>query len=489
MYIKRSVFYHAIIQMLLCSLVAFYIFFDQTWNAANPDLEAYIGLISIISLCNFFFSISRTCKEYFSIAVLFVVFMYLFNLGIPISRFLGWINDETELFLSRRVYIMGYDTFFEYTAYCFILISGLQLGVLMRITSIKRHIADEEKLDNRQKLYECSFIAKVCMLIGIVPYLVQEFLLIRASMANAYQSFEIDLSGTGLGLISSVFVLGVFLQLVAWQKESRKFDFLMYVFGLFQIIRMFVTGDRSTGITILLLILLIRHRFVKPLNSRKSMLYIACAYLGMLGIKAIELTRSSLNSDMGEVIRELFQSNMLVETINEYGGNVWSGMMVYYSVPRTGSYRYGLTYLAAIVGKPLMILGISSEVWKFSDYANFINDPARGSIIEAAKGVFGGSFSGEWYFNFGFVGLILIIPFGYLLGTFSDACMDKNKHPILTGYLMYVGTLVIWWVRQYFPSVSWISMFLGVVLGFIWLLFKKRLRTRDYWEDFAQGSD
>ena len=169
--------------------------------------------------------------------------------------------------------------------------------------------------------------------------MIQEYLLIRASMFNAYQSFEINLSGTGLGLIGSVFVLGVFLQLVAWQKKPRRFNSLMCVFGLFQIIRMFVTGDRSTGITILLLILLIRHRFVKPLNSRKSILYIACAYLGMLGIKVIELTRSSLNSDMIEVIQDLFHSNILVETINEYGGNVWSGMMVYYSVPRTGSFR------------------------------------------------------------------------------------------------------------------------------------------------------
>lgn len=476
MLIRKGVFFHAIGQIVLCAFVISKIMITSPANLANPELEAFIGMISIISLANFFFSISRTCKEYFSIAVLFVVFMYLFNLGIPISRLFGWINEDTEAFLNRRVYLMGHDTFLNYSAYCLVLISGLQQGVLFRIARVKKRKSVENINDYESKLKECSYMAKLCVAIGVVPYCYQEMVYIGASMVNAYQSFVIDLSGTGVGLIGSIFVLGIFLQLIAWQNDYFKFHILFYIFSIFQIVRMFITGDRSTGIAILLVFLLIRHKFVKPLNPKKIVLYLFYAYIGMLAIKLIELTRSSVDYNFSEIFQELMQSNMLVDTINEYGGNVWCGMMVYYSVPSTGDFRYGLTYLASIIGKPLQILGITDKVWKFADFANFINDPARGSVIMAAKGVFGGSFSGEWYFNFGYVGLILIIPFGYLLATFSDACVDRSKHPIIMGYLLYIGTLVIWWVRQYFPSVSWFSMFLGIVLLLLWLIVGRRYR-------------
>lgn len=62
----------------------------------------------------FIFMLNRIKHEILSIASLFVVFMYLFNLGIPIARLLNWVDDTGERFLARRIYSMGNDTFIQY---------------------------------------------------------------------------------------------------------------------------------------------------------------------------------------------------------------------------------------------------------------------------------------------------------------------------------------------------------------------------------------
>lgn len=189
---------------------------------------------------------------------------------------------------------------------------------------------------------------------------------------------------------------------------------------------MYITGDRSTGIALILVWILIRHKFVNPIQGKRAVLYLFLAYVGMLFIKIVEMTRTINSSSVDEAFAELMQTNMLAETVFEYGGNAWCGMMVYYSVPATGSFRCGLTYLAGIIGKPLSILGITNNVWNFADFSIFLKEPARGALINSLTSAMGGSFSGEWYFNFGWLGILIIPFFGYALAKFSDLCTSKK---------------------------------------------------------------
>ena len=166
------------------------------------------------------------------------------------------------------------------------------------------------------------------------------------------------------------------------------------------------------------------------------------------------------------------------QTVFEYGGNIWSGMMVYYCVPSSGSFRYGLTYLAAIIGKPLQILGITNEVWNFADFSVFLTQGNHGALINTLTQAMGGSFSGEVYFNFGWFSIVLIPIFGYYLAKFSHSCFSKQNNPVLSGYLLYVATLVIWWVRQYFTSVSWQALFYGVFIFVLYSVLSRRSAHR-----------
>lgn len=410
MTVKKNFAEYMLIELALCTGLIFGIS-AYTGTAC----EQFIGFMSILNLIMFIFMLNRIKHEILSIASLFIIFMYLFNLGIPIARLLNWVDDTGERFLARRIYSMGNDTFIQYMIYGYLLISMLQIGVLFYSGRIKK--ASEEYIvlsdtNYNTQLRRCKITGIVCILIGIIPYFYGEIAHLKDALVFGYQNANstFNLSGTGIGLIGNLFIVGIMLELIYLQNNRKKFDFWFFVLSAYQILRMYITGDRSTGIALILVWILIRHKFVNPIKGKRVVLYLFLVYVGMLFIKLVEMTRTINSSSVDAVFAELMQTNMLAETVFEYGGNAWCGMMVYYSVPATGSFRCGLTYLAGIIGKPLSILGITNSVWNFADFSVFLREPTRGTLINSLTSAMGGSFSGEWYFNFGWLG-ILIIPF------------------------------------------------------------------------------
>lgn len=472
MYVKKRVVNYVVFEMLLCICAAFVLM--TGWE--HDFKEKYMGAFALVNILIFFINLRRIHGELFSIASMFVIFMYLFNIGVPIARLFNWIDKSGELFLGRRVYSMGEDTFFQFTIFAFLLISMLQVGVIYFNGSSCQE--DEETIirsDYDIQLHKCKKIGWICIALGCIPYFYGEFAYIQNALVYGYQNVESDfnLGGTGIGLIGNLFLLGLLMEFVYLQTQPKRFNYLFVVVSAYQIFRMFITGDRSTGIALILVLVLIRHKYIAPIRGARAVLWIAIIYIGLIFIKLVEMTRSIHAPTASEVIGEVLQANILAETVFEYGGNIWSGMMVYYCVPSSGSFRYGLTYLAALIGKPLQILGITNSVWNFADFSVFLTQGNHGSLIQTLTQAMGGSFSGEVYFNFGWFSVVLIPIFGYYLSKFSHACFSKRNNPVLSGYLLYVATLVIWWVRQYFTSVSWQALFYGIFILFLYYLLSK----------------
>ena len=485
MKINKKLITYFFIELALCLFLFFFIFQNNVIDKSNIyNMEQILGIFTVINFTVTIIYINKIKKEYFSISTLFVIFLYMFNLGIPISRLFGWINHDTELFLNRRIYSMGYNTFVEYSFYAYLLITFLQIGLMYFYSSkckgknYKYKIYDNAKYELGLK--QCVYIGKILLVLGIIPYLIQESNQIYYSIKYGYQNPEniFYLSGTGIGLIGGLVYLAIILLLYGYQNNKSKFNIIFAITCLYQIIRMYITGDRSTGISLIFVILLMRHKFISPIKGKKIILYGILAYIMLLFIKLVELTRHIDSLSANEVLSEIIKDNMLAETMSEYGGNVWCGMMIYYSVPSTGSFRFGLTYIAAIIGKPLQVLGITDSIWRFADFSNFLIKPERGRLINTLTSAMGGSFSGEWYFNFGWIGIFIIPLFGYFLGWFSDSCTDKSKNPVLSSFFLYVSTLLIWWIRQYFTSVSWNTLVYGVLLYIIYWIVLKRYKYK-----------
>ena len=88
----------------------------------------------------------------------------------------------------------------------------------------------------------------------------------------------------------------------------------------------------------------------------------------------------------------------------------------------------------------------------------------------------GGSFIGELWFNFGYFSIFIALFFGILLGKFSIAIFKKNKknYSFFMPYFLYIATLVVWWVRQYFTTVAWSALFYGIVIFILHSIVKNK---------------
>lgn len=437
------------------------------------DKESIIGFYSIINLMLYLYLIHKQKAEYISIYSFFIMFMYLFNLGLPISRFIGTIGCEESFFMERRIYSMGKDLFINYLLYSYSLISFIEIGIFYFLATFKGF---PKYKDTKFQVYDVKHyrhIAFFCILLGLIPFILIEKESIINTLTFGYQSSDIvdSISGTGLGLISNFFYIGFFTLLLSYQKEKKNFIILCSIFSLYQIIRMYLTGDRSTGLTMILVILLMYHTYISKIKGKKMIMGIIVTYFFLAFLKLIEITRKE-TVDIEDIFTKILHENPFTQTIFEYGGNVWSGMMVYYSMTET-YFRMGSTYIASIIGKPLSILHINDDIWNYADFSNYIISSKNATIMEV-RSAMGGSFSGEVFFNFGYFGILLMPLFGYYLAKFSIACTNTRHNILYSGYFLYLSTIVTWWVRQYFPILAWHAIFYGISIFLIYRLLYKR---------------
>lgn len=465
--------------MFVINLIFFVDIFLRMDSVALFQAEKLIGILSILELFLFLTFTRKYAGGLFSVSTLFILFLHLFNLGVPFVRLLGWIDTEHQLTLLRKVYIMGQSTYLGFTFYSFVLISMLEVGILLYQGSRSVKEPELSILDHKDKEYALQ-TGITLMGIAFLPFIYSEIATLRNVTTFGYQNEAntFTLSGTGIGLFAGLFTLGYLLVLVSVATKPRTFNVLFFSMIGYQLLRMFISGDRSTGIILILICIYIRHRIFSPIKGLRAAVYAFIMYAMLIVIKVIELIRPAGGPSLTTAYHEVIQNNLISATINDYGNNVWSGMMVFFSVPQTGHFRYGLTYLAALVGKPLSILKVTDSVWHFADFSNFLKEPGRGALINQLTDSMGGSFTGEWYFNFGWFGLLLIPIFGYALAYFSQCCDPRESKPILAGLNLYIATLVIWWVREYFPTVSWIAMVYALVVFLFYGFWKHRSKKK-----------
>jgi hypothetical protein len=145
-----------------------------------------------------------------------------------------------------------------------------------------------------------------------------------------------------------------------------------------------------------------------------------------------------------EAFLKNFTGSPIIDLVAELGGTINTIYLVINQVPNYIPYSYGSTYLASFLSVFPNIGGVFTEI---NTYAHYVNS-LQGSAL-------GGSFIGELYFNFSYLGVIIAIFVGVLVNKVSLK-IEKNIYIgsyFNTAYYAPLFINFLWWPRDAFVSI------------------------------------
>lgn len=241
---------------------------------------------------------------------------------------------------------------------------------------------------------------------------------------------------------------GLFFLLTAC-KENKKIFNIVLVIAIIDIILNFIIGTRSDALVIILALFWFYTNEYKKLSFKGYFVsFIALIFLTHL-ISTIASFRLLPDKNLSLFIKEFLslENNPIIKTVNEFGFNIFSLHHTIRLIPSTRSFGFGYTYLAAIMAIiPSFLIG------GYSFAANAALPDWLKITLNMDYGP-GYSILAESYYNFGYLGLIIMFLIGILIGRVVTNKLSGDKRIIKNCIIAIIIYLNIFIARDTFLMV------------------------------------
>lgn len=404
--------------------------------------NSIVQLSIIFLIISYIFHISRLLIE--------VLFNYKDNLQ---PQYLSWFsfNDVKYAVLFYMV-----CTFF----YC--------LGIIIYAFF---HGKKTYKKNDDKKILFCSkksflIIAVILLVIGIIPRIwIDVNSLIMRINGDYLSVYSLDLSGKG-GLGSLVYT--AILMIVYALDDRKKINIIMIISILWEVIAMFsgMRFDAIAFIIALLYIYLIKENKIKFKDLIKYFFILFFLLVLINTIRNLRMDSLSMTTFF-QIFVEQILKNPIIELFAEMGSSMLSLILPYKFVPTDVSYGYGLTYIKTIVS---LIPKIGSAMdMKEVQYMTLI--PFNWAV--------GGSWLGEIYYNFGWLGAIFCAFFGYFVYKLDIVIKNAKNNYFACLICFPFITSIIKFVRSYFYLYR-LCLIHVVIILFIWIVIRYLINNEKF---------
>lgn len=449
MKIRKTTIYYNLISFIIIFLSIFYKnkFNLVTWMLI---LETVLTIIVI-----------RKEKSLLSVGSIFILFTLLFHCGQAIITTIG-MDDP---YIHRSVISKAIDDEFV-NAEIYVLLSILFLGNgYLFYQHIGRNKKKNEEMDSNEEksLKYIKNIALIILLFSFIPMIYIDLLKIIALKDSGYmQTYEVYKSGIQkyIALIAKFARPAISILLLSYKNKPKKCKTILISSTIYYVLMM-LSGDRGTYIIYILCNLIIYYRCAKKIKIKTIILYSIIGYFFLGFISAISMFRySEWSLDSLINIFNLRSSNgILYSCLREFGVTMETLIYAMRFVPSYSHYNYGLTYLIGLLNISPILPNTFVE-----NYANCF------AYIYAYpleyQNSLGGSFLGELYYNFGWLGVVATFLIGILIGK-VDYNLDKyidEKNWIKVAVIVSFIPNIILWVRDYFSGILFIGFWMWIMI-------------------------
>ncbi|MBO5469814.1 MAG: O-antigen polysaccharide polymerase Wzy [Lachnospiraceae bacterium] len=445
MKISRKSSYFIVIDMILgmLALIALFIF-GKSYNVVF-----YIATFIYVFMFLSWFAISKQIFNYFSVFLgLTYIYYYgqllLFAIGKSIS-FQYTINNtfDSLQIVSTAYFILECVIVLHASVICFYrkgkektnyrTISGTDLKAF-RLTTLL--------------LLSVSFICEVLVL-GY-KYTLNVTMGYATAIGTTYNQLGVLSKVVNFG--STIYLPALFSALVATKgrRFSNIYVWLTYVIYL---ILYFLSGSRFDAVISLAGVVLLYHCYYNRIKIKQAVLIIMigvgvlflCSLMSKIRIVQNYEKTSDITVVMRQALEFVKEGDITRDILSETGLQLLSVATVMKYCPAFVNYTYGKYYLYGLLRViPNIFLGENMLITNDIDTIFHI-------YLTKTYGM-GSSFIAEAYYNFGYLGIIMMFVYGYLIAYVcrktDDVKGEMNQNIFLVGFLFYIAAKSFFWVRS-----------------------------------------
>lgn len=381
-------------KMKILSWIGIFIYFGGlfSWKIVNQTIFTPFAL--------WFTSLFIFCYGHF--------ILFSFNSEIP--------NLVTNMYSDTILYEAQLFTLYSFLAFL--------LGALFSIKiSLKLKIPKQTNMefDSAAKL-----IGWFLFYIGIIPGVLKHYENIKVSILYGYSGlFKVKEVKTGFSNIFSVldpFLISALFILLYTYRDNKKIYRIFFFSILLYIILELISGNRDIAMPMLVSVAIIdtllNKKRLKNINWKKIWVYIGLATIVISAFPAFLKTRNMDNKSLAlfiENYKDIFGAdNPFLLVLAEMGFSARPLIETMQVIPEFYNYHYGETYYWALTAVFPNLFWDQHPASIHSNIAGWVKE-----IMGISYGP-GSSLPTEAFYNFGWWGLLCLIPIGFMIAKLSN---------------------------------------------------------------------
>lgn len=434
------------------------IFFPFCIINSNVNFLLMFSIIECLLFSIYLYKDSETISFVF----LFWVISHFFNLSIL------FIPEDNEfgVLLPYVAHNLNENNVFITVIYVFLCHFLFSLGCV--VSNICRY--NEVSL-KRKKMHNIIKVAKILIILGIIPKLFLVYKYFTLFLSGSYYKVVKYTPNGIFYFISTLVDVGLLLLISCNLSLKNKSKYIiLYIF--FQVF-FAIVGKRGTAISnIIALVIVICAN--KKINLAKLFKIFLVSLLVLFLVVLISQYRGLSSDSREDFFSDFFsKSNILLYIIyfacSEFGS---AFLTICYSIMYLSNvHSWGINYFIGAFTIIPTTSSISQLVNKISRYKNLF--PMKTNI--------GGSYIGETFYSFSWLGIFVFLVYGFCINFISKIVINemKAKYKSYAFFIIPMLSYLTWWIRDYF-SPLWRPFFWTVLLILIIDFFLKYSKEVSY---------
>lgn len=417
-------------------------------------------------------------KSVFNIVNLVFASFWVFQFGLPICYAL--IDEFSNFYIN----LFEISILVEGCQYSILAIEFFAISLTFSLSKSNVNLRNKVIFDRCIWTNDNKLVEHVGMVLFTITAIVEFPLMIYAAYATKTYGFFVANTRAFLSsnaiyrAVQAFFVPSGFLVLLFTNSHNRK-RIILFILCIISFLQL-LAGDRTNGLACLLAIAyfqVLGKNTTKKEKKKNQILFGTVLCLLMIVLVYVALARVSTTKIS---LKEVISEGIIVKFFAELGLNFTTICFVMDYIPSNYKYRYGFTYLSAllcIIPKSIDPTGVISylssfnpEMWLYN--ANHVR---YGTLLDFGVGF---SVIGESYMNFSWFGLLAVFAIGILIMKFISVDFSKCSNWGKYIQLVLLTSLMTFSRRGFYDLIKDIEYsILGISL-FLWIVHSARRKRR-----------